>query len=1189
MCVLIGAVKVTADVDLPEAVVSAAVDGTLVLFVGAGASFGEPSSLPSFNELAEQVAQLHGERYDPRSSPADEYIGNLIDHADGVREQVRAIISRASSLPNATHRALVRVAASSSSVRLVTTNYDEHLDSAADELGVKLGDRYNSPAVPLGRSFNGIVYLHGAVSRPLDDWVISDADFGRAYLTDGWARQFVQSAFETFTVLFVGYSHEDTVMSYLARGLPPSSKRYVLTSQPNNARWTSLRITPIGYPRDNNHAALPLALDEWANQLSMGALDHRERVKAIVSGGPPKTPVDTDYLRSALHTPIGVRAFAESAEEPVWLQWVESHPEFLSIFEPGRGSSDSGRVLSSWFAQRFAGSPAGLQHALPVLARRGPVVSEDLMRDLVFSARGSGGSDPAHWSTLATITSAALRTDASDPSELNVMLHGAGIQTADAAPLLRKALRPRLVLRESPRWWADDKDDTPVPVTANVAWSSDQYELGELMDTVRSGFPATSSDVFQILEQALRQGYELLRNFDSYRSFDSWSFHRNAIEPHEQNQMRDIEDVIVDGLRDASEVLVKSDTTVISRLVGDDFDLLRRLGVHLARVSEALTPDERLALLLSRPLIFDMDAQHEVYLLLTELVPQLDAGGRAQLLARIEEGPADFDPVDDARLHRRSVFDLLEWISRTTKDWRELNDALDTMRALEPMGVRPHPDMTHWMTSGVWGGKLPMEVDQFVSLLHSNGAAAALREVLSRKSYNESNFDEPTWDDALSLLRQTAARSADLGAELLSGVEQLTPFAPIPLVSAIISGWSSSEQADAELDQILVRLAKYSSESDLLRPLSELLRSSVGQGVERRSDNLLGKLGELADLLWERPASNGTAESASDDWTFQGLNTPTGHIASFWINRVRVRWRADEPAWTGLDDREKVAIIALLDAKSPKGQGPLAIIAGDSYFLFAADRPFAREHLFPLFEARDPRAPQAWNAYLYHPRVSDDMLDDGFWGLLVGADALVASLPTRRLEAQLHALRASVVVYASSDAINRDALIASLASSGDSLHEFTDALAMVVSEAGAAAARAAWSGWLKECVRARTSLAGVSESEKAAWGDLALRLGELSIEALGITAIDPAPLGERTRFDELSEAAVAAEPELIGRTVLDRLKLTSTYSWHISHQLDELIPRLAAAGLKRETLRAIADAALSLGIHGAAHWPIERP
>ena len=51
--------------------------------------------------------------------------------------------------------------------------------------------------------------------------VITDEDFGRAYMTEGWAARFLVELFSNFTILFVGYSYDDTIMSYLTRALPP--------------------------------------------------------------------------------------------------------------------------------------------------------------------------------------------------------------------------------------------------------------------------------------------------------------------------------------------------------------------------------------------------------------------------------------------------------------------------------------------------------------------------------------------------------------------------------------------------------------------------------------------------------------------------------------------------------------------------------------------------------------------------------------------------------------------------------------------------------------------------------------------------------------------------------------------------------------------------------------------------------
>ena len=114
-------------------------------------------------------------------------------------------------------------------LRLVTTNFDTLFEEAARESTGVQPEVFPAPALPLGREFHGIVHVHGTIDKP-HDMVLTDADFGRAYLTEAWARRFLVDLFRSFTVLFVGYGHSDTVMNYLARALPVEQTRTQIRS-----------------------------------------------------------------------------------------------------------------------------------------------------------------------------------------------------------------------------------------------------------------------------------------------------------------------------------------------------------------------------------------------------------------------------------------------------------------------------------------------------------------------------------------------------------------------------------------------------------------------------------------------------------------------------------------------------------------------------------------------------------------------------------------------------------------------------------------------------------------------------------------------------------------------------------------------------------------------------------------------
>jgi len=577
-------VWITGDVDLPPALVDALASGTLVIFVGAGASLNPPSGLPLFDKLAEQIAALASEPFD-RRIPTDVFLGNLADRSSpfDVHRHAKAITGNPKSKPNAIHDALVRLAATSKVRRIITTNYDDHLAQAALAAGIELGDRHNAPALPLGRDFVGLVHLHGSVTRPETEFVVTDRDFGHAYLTDGWAARFLQQVFATFTVLFVGYSHTDPVMNYLSMGLLSASRRFVFTTDKDSPRWRRLEIEPISYPDANNHVALELALTEWRNRLEMGLLDHRTRLKDIVDGGPPKTPVDIDYLEDMVETRLGAEIFTEFAEGPAWLEWAEGRESFRAIFQPGSLSSDTSFALAAWFAKKYMADPAYTDYALRTLQRLGQQVSNQLLQQLTWSLGDLAKTDPDAAQLWQILIETSLSTNAVAVSIHEQMINRVPGKDPPDISLLRRVVLPSLRLR--PAFSLSAADATLRP-RAEIVWPLDEYSFTEAWSAASAALPARAAELLSVVESALLDAYELL---DAYRGASTWdelSFGRSAIEPDSQDDMREGTDVIIDALRDCSESLNAVDRAqLIDRWSGSDRRLFRRLAIHLVGIS----------------------------------------------------------------------------------------------------------------------------------------------------------------------------------------------------------------------------------------------------------------------------------------------------------------------------------------------------------------------------------------------------------------------------------------------------------------------------------------------------------------------------------------------------------------------------------------------------------------------------
>ncbi len=198
-------------------------------------------------------------------------------------------------------------------------------------------------------------------SSVLDDakrLVLTDADFGSAYLTQGWARRFVQQLFSRFVVLFVGYSYQDLPLLYLARGISAAEDgpgRYAITPPENDTFWLNLGIKPAHYPLRvaplARHGALGDCLSAWAETANLGSLGTEARIKGVVTSDRPLSIEDEDFLKHSLLDIGTLRYFTRHARDTRWLQWTSGTESFNAIFVPGAALSETSVELAAWFAE----------------------------------------------------------------------------------------------------------------------------------------------------------------------------------------------------------------------------------------------------------------------------------------------------------------------------------------------------------------------------------------------------------------------------------------------------------------------------------------------------------------------------------------------------------------------------------------------------------------------------------------------------------------------------------------------------------------------------------------------------------------------------------------------------------------------------------------------------------------------
>ena len=225
-----------AGVDFPETLIAALRDGRLVIFAGAGVSMGQPAGLPDFEKLACRIA-AGTDKSKEDSETTDRFLRRLKDGEIDVHSRAATLLQQGDPKPTELHQNLLRIYSKREDIRIVTTNFDLLFEKAYNDLFRIVPKVFEATALPFGGRFQGIVHIHGSINDP-QEMILTMQDFGRAYMTEanGWARQFLVDLFDNFFVLFIGYSHSDTIMNYMTSSLTKKydKERYTMTANQEN-------------------------------------------------------------------------------------------------------------------------------------------------------------------------------------------------------------------------------------------------------------------------------------------------------------------------------------------------------------------------------------------------------------------------------------------------------------------------------------------------------------------------------------------------------------------------------------------------------------------------------------------------------------------------------------------------------------------------------------------------------------------------------------------------------------------------------------------------------------------------------------------------------------------------------------------------------------------------------------------
>lgn len=1161
------------DIDVPADLIQAARSGQLVFFIGAGASKDDPSGLPDFRDLVSEIGRKTG--YPPSDRDLefpDKYLGRLAYNGVDVHRLVHSSISREGSSPNPLHRAIIRLAKANPNPRIVTTNYDLHLTTAATDCGLEL-TTYEAPALPVGDDFEGLVYLHGSLAQEPRRLVVTDQDFGHAYLREAWAARFLERMFSAFTVAFIGYSHSDVVVEYFSRALVASGRRFIFTQKPDSDDWHLLGLTPISYPvRNDPHSALPEALERWGARAEMGQMEHRRIIKEMVASEPPAVPDEISYLLDSVSDPIRIRYFCDAARGSAWLEWVAAQEVFEQLFVTGdTGSSVDPAVLaalSEWVVAHHVMNGDTTAAAFRLLCGRkwSPATWSRLTSGL-FRPNNLPKGWFEQWLSLALSQAPAVRSDWLDGS---LAEHDWTGSYEMALLLLEDRTRP-IPSAASP-WKAALDVDLP----------GDEYWLTEAWNKVFKPHLPQHPETLDLLAHQLQVAYRLMHTLNPGSSLDTLSWHRSAIEPHPQDSIRRAFDVLIDATRDCIESLLMQDPlradAMIDKWSHKPESLFRRLAVHACAVRNDRGATEKLAWLIDGGWLFDDRARHEVFNTLRIAAPDADEATIKLVLAAIQKEAAG--SADPDTLHR--ALTLIEWLHHADPESKLLAKAFDDVQRDHPdFQARERPDLTY-----SWGVGDVNSIQPFTpGELHDEICQSPQNALLAiRTAMGDPADPMPRVHmDALTPLQVCVSQYPEDGLRI--GAELMQGDVDNRLRRSIIAGWSEAQLEDQLAEQAIDTIRAWG----ITTVRSEAIEMLIDGGQEGHPTIWYGRPNakRLAAELWpDLPIP--TVVSAGP--LNQAINHPAGRLAQFWTSVIQHEWTADREDWTGLTVDLVERLSVLVDDGSLNGDMARTVLGANLHFFFAADREWTVSQLLPLFdwEGHPDEARYLWGGFLVWGRFTEEMLESGLLDFYLQTCKHRGELPGDDLRGQLTKHLADMALFTTSSPM---AWLADfvVASDESSLIDWTRAVAWRLREMSPDDRAAQWGRWIKDywTSRAESLPRPLTLGESSSMAEWVLVLTSHLSEAVALLTRSSAPMPTHGSFlRHLSEADLAQEPDVWERLLTHLLKSSSHQDATLQCQTRELraVVESLRAARGGADMKELIEAAMQAGFTDAPEW-----
>jgi|GEM_PF-1568875 len=973
--------------DIPKKLLDAIENDDLVVFAGAGVSIPEPSKLPNFKQLALDISKNTPLKINEEEH-IDRFLGKIADLYNNpyyVHNQVFERL-RLVSKPNYMHEYILKLF--KRKIRIVTTNFDNLFSISAKENNIQLNE-YCAPALPLGDNFEGLVYLHGNIYDRIENLVVTDKDFAQAYICRGWATRFLQELFEKYTVLFIGYSYNDTILNYLTRGIV-SNNLFAFVPDERSGDWDNLGIHAIKYIKDETHTNLKLLLEKIIETCCNDVLSETTKIEILAA----KTPntldgINIEYIKSRIlnkdwmcehffkHIP------EENREEWLIFLFENNHLKPIFTYKINVDLDNTTKYICQWIVDNFLenekyykddylGDKDGI---ITKILKKYDYNLSDYMVNCLNRKFLQNIKDPniyAMWlegilkSNIANIHKSTFLTN-----QLCICIKENYITQAKL--LLHHLLKTSYNYRKK-----------------GIEHNAENYWLKDLYRNNSDKIFDYYQTLLSIIPAELEKSNLFLNNIgtkDQISFFSIRDIENCGTDPDDVNYDNDLMDLVI-LLRNSFDKLIENKKIEIAKSyvcqwLNSELYLLNRVGIYGLYSNEILNANDTLDIFINKNWLCDgLNFKHEVrhYFKLNYNLLSDDYKEKLykNLVKELNSNSETYKWVEIMRFLRYVLSNPKNQCDILNKHFSEVVSHIDV--PLEQIST----DLdSYWSSSGIGGVvnfKWQYPVDKLIKMDLNNDKNIELLLNAQGKEYVEDVEWGESREGVLIKVKEATINSYQWGLDLLEKL--LSAAKNCDLYSAIFNGLGELQYNESNFVDIIQKIILFgnkvnfakSSENTMYSYLYLINKITKVDISILKDFEYINTLKSILEKLWHSLPEQ--ENSLHNDILNQSINNIFGEIIVCIINIMNIEYKFNNQNITVFDNYKKFFEEEIFNQKSFKSNMGLSILSSRIPYFYFFSSEWTKKNLIEKISNKDYYQ-IVWNSFAYSsPKFTKDFILD---------------------------------------------------------------------------------------------------------------------------------------------------------------------------------------------------------------------